>query len=148
MYERLGHVLSEYCSGWIYAPKEEPANELVRVEVKPDPQLVLEFERVSIMYAQMQAAHNNARREAQERASKISCVFCDAWPVYDVEYALEVWRVPRAAESGLVEVQELHGTYCRSCNQLWQRPEDQIGYNQIRIHVARNKEPLNERVAG
>ncbi len=137
MYERLGHVLAQYCNGSLSVPKEATPNELMRVEVKPDPQLVEQFERISIMHAKMQAARDSVRREALERASKIACTFCDAWPVYDVEYDLEVLRVPRNEDGGSVVVEGLHGTYCRRCEQLWQRAEDQIGFNQTRIYIAR-----------
>jgi hypothetical protein len=150
-FERLGHVLEDYANGFIYVPAAEPDEHglrtLTRKLIEPIPELVEEVVRQSNLFKSMKEVDQAGRAEAKERREKIQCAFCDAWPVYEVEYALEVWRVPRAADSGTLTVDELRGTYCRSCNQLWQRA-DQIGFNHMRIHMARNKEPIDERVAG
>jgi len=140
-FERLGHVLDDYVRGQMHVPSEREDEQLkVRtlqiVAVEPDPMLVKEAERHRHNFDVMRDAQAKQMEEMRERREKIACMFCDAWPVYEVDYHLDVLQVPRDEYSGSLIVEDLHGTYCRRCEQLWQRP-DQIHYNQMRMHIAR-----------
>lgn len=134
-FERLGHVLDSYVDGHLMIP-EEGKRTMTGIKVEPIPLLVEEAARHRRMYEAMGDSMAKAKAEQKARSALILCPCCDGTPVYEVEYCLEVMRVAREPDRGRVEVEELHGHYCRHCGQLSQRPEH-ISYNQMKISIAR-----------
>lgn len=139
MIERLGHLMLDYMSGRVLGPNPENPGTLKYHDVpKPCDFVMRRAEEIGEQAHTMADAHAKSREDARERRERIWCVLCDRAPVYLVEYTSTFLRVPRDETSGTIEVDDLQGSWCRSCEQLYLTP-DQIRANQGRIWLVRHK---------
>lgn len=138
MIERLGHELLRYAEGTVHVPDPERPGFLKLERVEPIPMLVQMVAHAEANARNMSAAMEKARTEARLRSQRVWCPICDCTPVYVIEYSCSFWRVARQPTSGELQVDELEGTWCPSCQTLHLQPE-QVSRNHHKIWRARMK---------